>query len=438
MAESIDAISASASAAAAEVAQVAAEALQRVAASPSGRHLAVRRGTFRDSTAGELPPLDEDDAGPPATSDSHAGVAAADVPSSCQQGPLLGDAAARAATSRRGIRSASGGGAHGSTHSSTGSTKATGAAAAPQGALYMSVAMLRASTLKAHFAVSADPTQDHAQQSTMEGMAGVQALTRILHPWRGEGANVVEGQRGCLFVHVRAHSAFATRCATICMHCGMLCLQVCVHTGLCYSALWGASVGCGEADGWAAACERWMSPVAACASPACMRRSSGCERAAQVHKAWNLNIWSADGGFHGGSMTADAYDTYVQLRLASDEDETRTTVREERTRIVDNARCPEYNSEFEFLGQRVSQRLQLAVVVTRALEHGRLHSHVMGRASVVLDDLARCPNGKVRTSGSPIPLSHLILKCVSPQERALLHSAAAWPRCALVFWPSEV
>ena len=127
-----------------------------------------------------------------------------------------------------------------------------------------------------------------------------------------------------------------------------------------------------------------------------MQPASGCGTAAQVHKAWNLNIWSADGGFHGGSATADAYDTYVQLRLASDEDETRAIVREERTRIVDNARSPEYNSEFEFLGQRVSQRLQLAVVVTRALEHGRLHNQVMGRASVVLDDLARCPNGKVR------------------------------------------
>ena len=118
-------------------------------------------------------------------------------------------------------------------------------------------------------------------------------------------------------------------------------------------------------------------------------------RVVQVHRAYDLNIWRPGGGFHGGAAEDDAYDTFVQLRLSSDEDETHATVREARTRIVDNCRSPEYNAEFEFLGERLSQRLQLAVVVTSALEHGRLHSAVMGRASVVLDDLARCPKGKV-------------------------------------------
>lgn len=124
-------------------------------------------------------------------------------------------------------------------------------------------------------------------------------------------------------------------------------------------------------------------------------RAGSGGRVAQVHRAYNLNIWRPGGGFHDGAAEDDAYDTFVQLRLSSDEDETHATVREARTRIVDNCRSPEYNAEFEFLGERVSQRLQLAVVVTSALEHGRLHSSVMGRASVVLDDLARCPKGKV-------------------------------------------
>lgn len=202
--KSIDAVIASTTAAAADVARVAAAALQRVAASPSGRHLAIRRGTFRDSTAGELPPLDEDEATPPDTS-------AADAPGSHEpgaDGPLQpdGDVGARAGTSREGLRSGSHGGANSSTRSAAAGANSAGVNVAPHGALYMSIAMLRASTLKAHFATSADPAQDQARQGTMEGMAGVQALTRILRPWRGDGANIVEGQRGCLFVHVRAPS----------------------------------------------------------------------------------------------------------------------------------------------------------------------------------------------------------------------------------------
>lgn len=139
-----------------------------------------------------------------------------------------------------------------------------------------------------------------------------------------------------------------------------------------------------------------------------------CDMWLQVHRAYDLNIWTADGGFEGGSDDADAYDTYVQLRLASDEDETHSTVREERTRIVDNCRNPEYNGEFEFLGERVSQRLQLAVVVTRALEHGRFHDDVMGKASVILDDLARCPNGKVRRGSAYM---RACLTCNQPASR---------------------
>eukprot|EP00892_Ulva_mutabilis_P005506 jgi/Ulvmu1/3327/UM155_0010.1 len=334
--DSLDAVTAAVTAAAAEVAHVAAAALQKIAASPSGRSLSARR-SFHASVAGELPPVDEDTEQPhvqppqAGTSPAVAGDTAAQGDAACRSGadntasqsadsdntsshsmtgvpgtPPETDASADVSA----VRSGSTGSHHSSLHGGS------AANVAPHGALWLSVALLRASTLKTHFAVHDDPSRDHAQQGTMRGMTAVHALTHVLRPWRPRRHNIVEGQRGCLFVH--------------------------------------------------------------------------------VHRAYDLNIWTQEGGFHGGPEDADAYDTSVQLRLASDEEETHTTVREGRTRIVDNARSPEYNGEFEFLAERVSQRLQLSVVVTRALEHGRLHAATLGRASVVLDDLARCPGGKVQ------------------------------------------
>ena len=56
-----------------------------------------------------------------------------------------------------------------------------------------------------------------------------------------------------------------------------------------------------------------------------------------------------------------------------------------------------YHSEFEFLAERVSQRLDLNVMMIPSMAEGRLKTECVGRGSVWLDDVARYPNSKVRS-----------------------------------------
>lgn len=189
--ESLDSVTAAVTAAAAEVAHVAAAALQKVAASASGRQLASDR-SFHASLAGELPAVDEDSVLSP-TSVPVATAASRSEPD--------GAATAAAPPEAGASRQSSAGSQHGG--SQHGSTQASVANVAPHGALRLSVALLRASTLRTHLGVSADPACDNSRQATIQGMSAVQSLSRVLHHWRGRGPHVVEGQRGCLFVHVR-------------------------------------------------------------------------------------------------------------------------------------------------------------------------------------------------------------------------------------------
>jgi hypothetical protein len=61
----------------------------------------------------------------------------------------------------------------------------------------------------------------------------------------------------------------------------------------------------------------------------------------KLHEGKNLSIWGPTYGYRGAHAAyADPYDSYVRLRLASEDQETNNTERLERTKIVTNQKNP--------------------------------------------------------------------------------------------------
>jgi hypothetical protein len=71
-----------------------------------------------------------------------------------------------------------------------------------------------------------------------------------------------------------------------------------------------------------------------------------------------------------------------------------------------------YNSEFEFLAERVSQRLELMVMLVPSVVDGRLTEQCVGRGHVWIDDLAQCPHSKVFAHDRHMHACHECESCV--------------------------
>lgn len=223
--------------------------------------------------------------------------------------------------------------------SSTGSSVQDINTVAPFGAVHMRMCVLRASSLKE--AVG-------ARAGGGRGPPGHVAL--VDHCFSDWQSSAVSGQRGCLFVKVCATEIPPPPPPNVPAPGGDATLQSCV----------------------------------------------------QVHRAHGLAIWKQGQGYRE-DVKEETYDTLCSACLLPLEPGVHRGGEVQQSRIIENNQDPAYNAEFSFLDERVAQRLELTVKNTAAAIEMRPVAHRLGTVSILLYDIAHCPDSKVCACMPPRP-----------------------------------